>query len=381
VTGLAPNTTYYYQVGGSGAWSAEMSFTSNNVGPTVFPFTFGLIADMGEGSAASSTVQHLVDSAPHTDALIFSGDIAYASGCESSGCTTWDAFQRLMSPVAGILPTSVNIGNHETVRVGQEAAATAPSRSTSEIGVEGIPVSSPPATHQLPISLVCPSPPPSPPLPSPPPSSQYDVSAAGQVAVSALHRFAGMPADPTAEGAWYFGYRAGPAHVISVSSFYPGGFGESSKMTAWLQKELASVDRTVTPWLIISLHAPWYNSNSAHQGDGEAMREAYEPIFIAAGVNMIVSGHVHSMERSLPVNNNQLDPKGIVHLNFGDAGAGLYTTWLSPQPKWSAFRSAEWGHAEVTLVNSTHALYTWHRNADPEPTVGDQAYIVNTQTA
>ena len=48
------------------------------------------------------------------------------------------------------------------------------------------------------------------------------------------------------------------------------------------------------PWVIVSLHAPWYNSNTAHQGDGEIMRASFEPLFVEAKVDAIFTGHVHS---------------------------------------------------------------------------------------
>lgn len=32
-----------------------------------------------------------------------------------------------------------------------------------------------------------------------------------------------------------------------------------------------------------ALHAPWYNSNTAHQQEGETMRVAVEPLFYAGG--------------------------------------------------------------------------------------------------
>jgi hypothetical protein len=198
------------------------------------------------------------------------------------------------------------------------------------------------------------------------------------LACSARHRFAGMPSPPGDDGAFYFSYETGPLHIISVSSFYYGGFAASSKMTQWLQSDLASFDRSKTPWLIVMLHAPWYNSNTAHQGDGEAMRQAYEQIFISAGVNIVVTGHVHSAEFSYFVNNNQIDTKkGIMHFNLGDAGADLYTSWMNPQPTWSAFRSAAWGHGELEFVNASFAHFTWHRNSDSEPTIGWETWVPN----
>ena len=55
----------------------------------------------------------------------------------------------------------------------------------------------------------------------------------------------------------YYSYEVGPAHVIALASFYPGGFGAGSPLTQWLAGDLASIDRAKTPWVFVSLHAPW----------------------------------------------------------------------------------------------------------------------------
>ena len=34
-------------------------------------------------------------------------------------------------------------------------------------------------------------------------------------------------------------------------------YGEDSEQYAWLRRDLASVDRGRTPWLIAAMHAPW----------------------------------------------------------------------------------------------------------------------------
>jgi hypothetical protein len=183
----------------------------------------------------------------------------------------------------------------------------------------------------------------------------------------------------SADDIWYFSYQAGPAHVISLSSFYPGGFGASSPLVQFLKADLATVNRATTPWLLVIIHAPWYNSNSAHQGDGEAMRQAIEPILLAAKVNAVFGGHVHAYERSTPAANMKPVPasSGIVHFNIGDGGADLYTTWMNPQPSWSAFRQATWGHGELQILNASVAVWTWHRNEDGEPKVADSYVIMN----
>ena len=65
------------------------------------------------------------------------------------------------------------------------------------------------------------------------------------------------------------------------------------------QNDLAKVDRSITPWLITILHAPWYNTNHAHQGNGDAMKADMEEVLYNANVDLVVGGHVHAYERSV----------------------------------------------------------------------------------
>lgn len=59
------------------------------------------------------------------------------------------------------------------------------------------------------------------------------------------------------------------------------------------------MDRERTPWLVALFHVPWYNSNNAHQGEGDEMMAAMEPLLYAAGVDIVFAGHVHAYERSV----------------------------------------------------------------------------------
>lgn len=67
----------------------------------------------------------------------------------------------------------------------------------------------------------------------------------------------------------------------------------------WLREELKKVDREKTPWLIVLMHIPIYNSNDAHYMEGESMRAVFESWFVKYKVDVIFAGHVHAYERSV----------------------------------------------------------------------------------
>ena len=69
-------------------------------------------------------------------------------------------------------------------------------------------------------------------------------------------------------------------------------------MLGWLERDLASTNQ---PWIIAYWHHPPYSKGS-HDSDTEIelvqMRENVLPILEAAGVDLVLSGHSHSYERS-----------------------------------------------------------------------------------
>ena len=67
----------------------------------------------------------------------------------------------------------------------------------------------------------------------------------------------------------------------------------------WLYEEFKKVDREETPWLIVLMHVPIYNSNEAHYMEGESMRAEFESWFVHYKVDVVFAGHVHAYERSV----------------------------------------------------------------------------------
>lgn len=233
----------------------------------------------------------------------------------------WDSFQDLMNPLASSMPWGLVAGNHEVETVNGN-----------------------PAFFQ------------------------------------ALQRWT-MPGPSGSQGL-YWSLDIGPAHVLFANSYV--AFDASSAQYAWIQSDLAAVDRSRTPWVIVGLHAPWYNSNTAHQQEGESMRVAIEPLVYAAGVDIVFAGHVHAYELNHRINDYKRDPKGPVYITIGDAGnrEGLATDWMEPQPAWSNTRNSScYGHGELLIANETHALFSWHTNPDAEVQVESELWVVKGQDA
>lgn len=249
------------------------------------------------------------------DVFILPGDLSYADYYQP----LWDSFGKLVEPLASSRPWMVTEGNHEL--------------------------------EEIPLVI----------------SSFKSYNTRWQ-----------MPYKESGSGSnLYYSFEVAGAHVLMLGSYTD--FNTGSSQYIWLKADLAKVDRSKTPWLIAVVHAPWYNSNSKHQGDGMQMMKAMETILKEAQVDVLFAGHVHAYERTTRVFKGQADACGIVHITIGDGGnrEGLAQTFLDPKPDWSLYREASFGHGTLQVVNATHAHWTWHRNQDNEKVVADDLWLRN----
>ncbi|KAH9316942.1 hypothetical protein KI387_018711 [Taxus chinensis] len=175
----------------------------------------------------------------------------------------------------------------------------------------------------------------------------------------------------------YYSFDVTGVHIVMLGSY--ANYEKYSDQYEWLQADLSRVNRTRTPWVLVLFHVPWYNSNNAHQGEGEEMKKVMEPLLYAAKVDIAFAGHVHAYERFARVYMNETNPCGTLHITIGDGGSpeGLASVFLDPQPQLSLFREASFGHGELTIYNATHARWSWHRNDDDESVIADEVWINN----
>jgi hypothetical protein len=92
-------------------------------------------------------------------------------------------------------------------------------------------------------------------------------------------------------GNMYYSFRYGLVHFIVLNPYIDTR--PTSPQYNWLQEELKSVERDLTPWICIVNHGPWYNSNTAHQNRNEPqfeMKIHMEHLFFEHKVDLVISG-------------------------------------------------------------------------------------------
>ncbi|GJY41034.1 CENP-B homolog protein 2-like protein [Tanacetum coccineum] len=105
------------------------------------------------------------------------------------------------------------------------------------------------------------------------------------------------------------------------------------------------------------------------------------PVYITIGdggnIEKIDVDHADKPGKCPSPSDNVPEFGGVCHTNFTSGPAKGKFCW-DRQPEWSAYRESSFGHGILEVVNSTYALWTWHRNQDiyKEKSTGDQIYIV-----
>ncbi|KAK3445588.1 hypothetical protein EUGRSUZ_A01512 [Eucalyptus grandis] len=252
------------------------------------------------------------------DVLLLPGDLSYADFYQP----WWDSFGRLVEPLASQRPWMVTQGNHE---------------------IEKMPV-----IH---------------------PDSFTSYNARWRMPFK----------ESGSDSNLYYSFDVAGIHIIMLGSYTD--FDPSSAQYKWLQADLGKVDRTRTPWIVVLIHAPWYNSNTAHQGEKESikMKASMEGLLYQARVDVVFAGHVHAYERFNRVYNGKANDCGPVHITIGDGGnrEGLAKRYMNPMPSISVFREASFGHGQLEVANATHALWTWHRNDNDEAVEADSTWLTS----
>lgn len=166
---------------------------------------------------------------------------------------------------------------------------------------------------------------------------------------------------------------------------------EAYEQIAWLKKDLASIDRSKTPWVFAMTHRPMYSSEVADYE--KHVRNAFEGLLIQYKVDAYFAGHIHWYERIWPMNDMKIIRDDIIDPTTYATGTGNSLTTIvngmaGNVESHSSINSSElldytavlnqyvFGFSKLTVHNDTHA--TWQYIKGDEGGVGDELNMVHS---
>ncbi|GAK65285.1 acid phosphatase [Moesziomyces antarcticus] len=365
LTGLAPATTYYYKIDSTN--STTNSFKSARTPGDQYSFVVNAVIDMGvygadgytttkkrdipfvQPSLSHSTIDQLVQSADQYDFVVHPGDFAYADdwylrpqnlldGKDAYAAIT-ELFFNQLSAVSAYKPYMSSPGNHEAacreVLYHQGACPLGQYNFTDYNARFG-------PTHPTTFGTA-------------------STDAAAQSNATAAQKLALPP--------FWYSYDYGMVHFVSLdtetdfpsapdtANLGAGPYGRPSQQIDFLKADLASVDRTVTPWVVVLGHRPWYSTGGSDNICSEC-QTAFEDIFYQYGVDLFVAGHVHNLQRQQPTYKGAVDPAGLNnpkapwHIVAGAAGNIEGLSSAGTIPAYNAFvDDSHNGYARLTFVD------------------------------
>jgi hypothetical protein len=337
------NTDIFYRFG-----DRELNLTSQEfkfhvppkagTQPPTRPTTVALFADLGVGVTDSSigtevwyeacapainttmSVSALVEQG-EIDAIIHTGDISYADGY----LATWDFFLNMISPMSSGALYFTTVGNHETDSYNSK-------------------------------------------------DSYFENNASGGECTVCTFNLLPMPAPAGLHHPWY-SYEIGLIHFTMMST--ESNFTIGSPQWNFLKNDLASVNRTKTPWLIFTGHRGMYVDSdlTGYQNSDvevmELLQANIEPLLYEYQVNLAFSGHFHNLQRQSAIYQNKTvvaskvvynsegekihyyeNPNATVWMIIGSAGNG--PNYSSQNYSWSEFYwNNVYGYAVISAINAT----------------------------
>lgn len=173
----------------------------------------------------------------------------------------------------------------------------------------------------------------------------------------------------------YYSFNAGVVHFVFISTetnFLPG-----SDQFNFIKRDLESVDRKKTPFVVVQGHRPMYTTSNEKRDAPfrDRLQQHLEPIFVKNNVTLALWGHVHRYERFCPINNFTCGDGYPVHAVIGMAGQDWQPIWeprpdhpdvpVFPQPLRSMYRGGEFGYTRL-VATKDKLTFSYVGNHDGE---------------
>merc|ERR1740130_2558684 len=185
--------------------------------------------------------------------VVHFGDLSYARGVGF----VWDVWGNQISEIARKVPYMVSLGNHE---YDHDSGGDKDPSGAAGTGFH-------------------------------PTWGNYGDDSAGECGVPVVKRFPNPP--PSGHGIFWYSYNFANVHWVMLSSEH--NYTTEAAQYKWLDNDLAKVDRSKTPWVIVTAHRPAYNSEM-YAGDYNVslnMARNLDNLLVKHKVNLFLAGHYH----------------------------------------------------------------------------------------
>jgi calcineurin-like phosphoesterase family protein/purple acid phosphatase-like protein/fibronectin type III domain protein len=269
LTGLSPDTGYYYSVGTTTATiagGADYVFYTPPLPGAALPTRIWVIGDSGTADANAAAVRdayYQFSGTRYTDLWLMLGDNAYNSGLDNEyQAAVFNMYPDILRQTV-LWPT---IGNHDT------AGSSNPADTIAYYSIFTLP----------------------------------------------RNGEAGGVASGTED---YYSFDFGNIHFVCLDSM-TSDRSANGPMLAWLRNDLSA---NLRDWTIAFWHHPPYSKGS-HDSDVDVelvqMRQNALPILEDYGVDLVLSGHSHSYERSYLLDGHYGTSGTLTTAMIKDAGSG-----------------------------------------------------------
>jgi 3',5'-cyclic AMP phosphodiesterase CpdA len=151
-----------------------------------------------------------------------------------------------------------------------------------------------------------------------------------------------VPTDsvPPADRGRYYSFDWGNVHFVSLDAMLSldNAIDNGGPMLRWLDNDLRSTRQF---WKIVYFHQPPF-AKGPNENDTATLRARtyVVPILEANGVQIVLGGHEHSYQRTLPMRKSAFVDPGIGTSYFTSGGGGAFLYDVPQVPMLAAFRSA-----------------------------------------
>jgi acid phosphatase type 7 len=150
----------------------------------------------------------------------------------------------------------------------------------------------------------------------------------------------------------FYSFDYGPVHFVALDT--EAAFLSTARrqeQIAWLIDDLERSQHL--PWRVVFFHRPPYSSGAEH-GSDLTIRQAFTPIFEQYNVQLVLTGHEHSYERTVPWRaSTDTSRQAVTYVISGGAGASLYpvgrNAWTAHSRSAYNYVRASFSPTELTL--------------------------------